>query len=85
MKPQSAMFIAFAIYKGEIGWPEDVEVDPLLKDLVCQMLNPLLEERLGGIMPYVEDLYIENEEIYQHPFMKGVQWKLMEEKRVLVS
>lgn len=36
-------------------------------------------------MPYVEGRYHENGDIRCHPFMLGVQWERMEERRILVS
>ena len=66
-------------------WPRNLEVDPVLKDLVEKLLEPDLEKRLGCLIEKPDEGPLKNEDIRAHPFMRSFPWKKMGDKLLAVS
>ncbi|KAI0089969.1 kinase-like domain-containing protein [Irpex rosettiformis] len=63
----------------EWSWPTNMEIDPVLKNIVERMLHPDFEKRIGCIVPMLEqdEGPLKNEEIRAHRFVRKFPWKKM--------
>lgn len=74
------------VIAAKYWWPRGVEVDEKLKDLCDRMLQADIGQRLGFIVVAPEDGGpLRNDEVRNHPFMRGFPWHAMYDRRLVVS